>query len=529
MPGGVARGCGGRSRRLERLTVGPWCCCVLKPVHVTGHVRILEYMTTTTDSAGRVHVALYLRLSRDTESSASIETQRTAARVWLAANGLADAEVTEYIDAGVSGAKALEDRKGMRQLMDDVQQRVTEAGRKAPDETIVIAWKLDRYARSVSEFLRLVAWGEPRRVRLATSDNTINTTTATGRMVATFLAALAEWERDLIKSRITEGQATRRAQGRWGAGNPPYGYRIVMRDGGAYLEIHEEQAAKIRAAVDELLNNDGSVTSTTHMVDISESQWRRLLKQPTLKGQRAHKGELVVGEDGITPVQFADPIIGAAEFRKIAERLAKLSTGELKAPRQAANLCTGMSWCAVCEGHLNGGQSDRGEKLYRCKLGHMSIYSRVLDERVTDEFLTRFGGIGEYVVRLEGGNDLSDQIAEAEEQAGRLAKRMATAGPLMLGTLEELSEELEATYAALRAAHDPNVREVLEPTGRTIGEAWEASPGSRGRLLADMGLRVVLQRSGRGRVAKAREGERLEISWASGGEDYTLTEYLEYM
>jgi hypothetical protein len=235
---------------------------------------------------------------------------------------------------------------------------------------------------------------------------------------------------------------------------------------------------------------------------------------------------LVVAEDGVTPVQFAEPIIGAAEFKRIAVRLAKLSTGELKGPRAGANLCDGMSWCEVCNGRLNGGRSDRGEQLYRCKQGHLSIYARVLDERVRDEFLARFGGFAEHVVRLEGGNDLSDQMAEAEEQAARLAKRMATAGPLMLGSLEELSADLEAAYASLRAAHDPEVREVLEPTGRTIGEAWEADPGSRGRLLADMGLRVVLRRTGRGRVSAERLGERLDVSWAVGGDDHELAEML---
>jgi DNA invertase Pin-like site-specific DNA recombinase len=476
-------------------------------------------MKTTTGTAGRTRVALYLRLSRDTDSSASIETQRNAAHAWLTANGLADAEITEYVDAGVSGAKPLEARKGMGQLMRDVEQG-------GADETIVIAWKLDRYARSVSEFLRLVAWGEPRRVRLATTDNTINTATPTGRMVATVLAALAEWERELIRSRIVDGQATRRAQGRWGAGNPPYGYRIIFRDGAAYLEINEEQAEKIRAAVDELLNNDGSVASTARMVDVSEAQWRRLLKSPALRGQRNHNGELVVAEDGVTPVQFADPIIGAAEVKRIAARLAKLSTGELKAPRAGANLCDGMARCAVCGGRLNGGVAQNGERRYSCKMGHASIYTRVLDGRVTEEFLTRFGNFAEHVVRLEGGNDLSDQIAEAEEQASRLAKRMATAGPLMLGSLEELSAELEAAYAALKAAHDPDVREVLEPTGRTLAVAWEAHPGSRGRMLADMGLRVVLKRSGRGRLTAEATLARLDVSWAVGGDDQELVEYL---
>jgi DNA invertase Pin-like site-specific DNA recombinase len=508
-------------------------------MHVTDHVRILEYMNTTTGTTSTIKAILYayLRLSRDTESSASIETQRAAYLAWMDGSEFTrwlkdndvtcdQVEVIEYIDAGVSGAKPLEARKRMRELMADVDQGVTLDRTMGPRLRMMIAWKLDRYARNVSEFLRLTAWGEARGVRIATTDNTINTATPTGRMVAVVLAALAQWEREMIKARITDGQATRRAQGRWGAGNPPYGYRIVTRDSAAYLEVDEEQAAKIRAAVAVLLTDEGSVANTAPMVDVSEAQWRRLLKAPTLRGQREHKGELIVGPDGVTPVQFAEPIIGAAEFKRIAVRLAKLSTGALKAPRAGANLCDGMSWCGVCDGRLNGGKSDRGEQLYRCKQGHVAIYARVVDERVSEEFLTRFGGFAEHVVRLEGGNDLSDQMAEAEEQAARLAKRMATAGPLMLGSLEELSAELEAAYASLRAAHDPEVREVLEPTGRTIGEAWEAEPGSRGRLLADMGLRVVLQRTGRGRVSAERLAERLDVTWAVGGEDEELVEWL---
>jgi hypothetical protein len=336
-------------------------------------------------------------------------------------------------------------------------------------------------------------------------------------MVAVVLAALAEWERELIRGRISDGHATRRAQGRWGAGRPPYGYRTVRRDGAAYLEIDEEQAAQIRTAVRKLLD-DGSVASTARMVGVSEPQWRRLLKSPTLRGLRSHKGALVLEEDGITPLRFAEQIIGAAEAIAIEQRLEALATGQDRAPRSASPMCFGLAWCYRCETHLNGGASGTGVRLYKCKQGHVTIYAETLDQRVTDEFLERFGSFAEHVVRLEGGNDLSDQMAEAQEQAQRLAHKMATAGPLMLTTLESMAEELEATYAALRASHDPDVREVLEPTGRTLGEAWEASPGERGRLLADVGLHVVLH--------PKQRADRLDVSWAIGGDDQALVEYL---
>jgi hypothetical protein len=352
---------------------------------------------------------------------------------------------------------------------------------------------------------------------VVTTDNTINTTTPTGRMVATVLAALAEWERDLIKGRITEGHATRRTQGRWGSGQPPYGYRIVRRDNAAYLAVDEAQAETIRAAVQKLIT-DGTVAGTARMTGLSEPQWRRLLKSPTLRGQREHKGALILAEDGVTPIQFADPIINAAEAKAVRERLLKLATGADRAPRRETPMCAEQSQCYKCAGRLNGGTSDKGVPLYRCKKGHVTIYAETLDKAVTEEFLTRFGDFAEYVVRLEGGNDLSAEMIEAQEQAERLGKRMATAGPLMLASLESLAEELEASYAALRAAHDPEVREVLEPTGKTLGAVWEAQPEERARLLADVGLSVTLH-------PKQRE-ERLEITWAIGGDDQALAEML---
>jgi hypothetical protein len=88
----------------------------------------------------------------------------------------------------------------------------------------------------------------------------------------------------------------------------------------------------------------------------------------------------------------------------------------------------------------------------------------------------------------------------------------------MLSKLGDMAEQLEATYAALRAAHDPDVREVLEPTGRTLGEAWDASPGERGRLLADLGLSVTLY--------PKQQKDRLSVRWASGGDDVAAAEWL---
>ncbi|MEU0245185.1 recombinase family protein [Streptomyces sp. NPDC006235] len=485
-----------------------------------------------TQSTALAVLYAYLRLSRENEGSASIETQRSAYlawmdgaefKRWLAEHGLTrdQVEVVEYIDSGVSGAKPLEERKDMRRLMRDLERSRRTDRPTQPIRRMLVAWKLDRYARSVSEFLRLIAWAEGHGARLATTDNTINTATPTGRMVAVVLAALAQWERDMIASRIKEGHATRRSQGRWTSGRAPFPYRIYRRDGAAYLEPDPDKSARAYAGVLALITG-GTVAGTAPLVGLSEPQWRRLLKSPTLRGQRAHKGKLVLSEDGITPVQFAEPIISAAEAKAIVQRLNALATGEDRAPRGETPQCAGMAWCYKCAGKLNGGTSDQGNKLYRCKAGHVTIYAETLDNAVEADFLKRWGGMAEYVVRLEGGNDLSNEMEEAKEQAQRIATQMAEAGPLMLGMLNEKAAELEATYAALRAAHDPDVREVLEPTGRTLREAWEADEAARAGLLADLGLHVVLWPH---KGEHARE-ERLEITWVVGGDDQDLIEQL---
>lgn len=82
-------------------------------------------------------------------------------------------------------------------------------------DTVVI-WKLDRLGRSLKHLIELVAAFESQGVGLVSLKENIDTTTATGKLVFNIFAALAEFERDIIRERTIAGLVSAKARGRTG-------------------------------------------------------------------------------------------------------------------------------------------------------------------------------------------------------------------------------------------------------------------------------------------------------------------------
>lgn len=82
-------------------------------------------------------------------------------------------------------------------------------------DTLVV-WRLDRLGRSLSHLLSVVEGLRERGVHLRSLTESIDTSTATGRMVLGIFGSLAEFERELIRERTTAGLAAARARGRKG-------------------------------------------------------------------------------------------------------------------------------------------------------------------------------------------------------------------------------------------------------------------------------------------------------------------------
>ena len=81
---------------------------------------------------------------------------------------------------------------------------------------IVVVWRLDRLGRSLKNLIELVEDLADKGVGFRSLSESIDTTTANGRLFFSIMGALAEFERDLIRERTNAGLAAARARGRVG-------------------------------------------------------------------------------------------------------------------------------------------------------------------------------------------------------------------------------------------------------------------------------------------------------------------------
>jgi DNA invertase Pin-like site-specific DNA recombinase len=106
------------------------------------------------------------------------------------------------VDVGISGTK--EKRPELDRLMVDGHKRRFD---------VVVVWRFDRFARSVSHLLRALETFRSLGIEFDSFSEQMDTTTPTGKTVFTVLGAVAELERSLIVERVKAGLRNARAKG----------------------------------------------------------------------------------------------------------------------------------------------------------------------------------------------------------------------------------------------------------------------------------------------------------------------------
>ena len=142
--------------------------------------------------------ALYVRVSTDAQT---VENQINELKQVAERRGWQVVEI--YRDAGISGAKGRDQRPGLDAMFKD-------AGRRKFD--IVMAWAIDRLGRSLIDLLRTIQDLESVGVDLYLDQQHLDTTTPTGKLLFQVTGAFSEFERSMIRQRVTAGLSVIKAK-----------------------------------------------------------------------------------------------------------------------------------------------------------------------------------------------------------------------------------------------------------------------------------------------------------------------------
>jgi DNA invertase Pin-like site-specific DNA recombinase len=209
-----------------------------------------------------IRAIAYVRVSsqKQADSGLSLESQAQKVRAMATVHDVTLDDV--LIDAAESAASL--DRPQVQELLRRVRAREVDA--------VYIA-KLDRITRSVRDLDELLTTFRKYAVALVSVSESLDTSTAAGRMVVNMLGVVGQWEREAIAERTADALHAKRKRGEI-YGTIPYGFRLA--DNGNQLEAHDGER-RILATMRELRDGCG-VT------------WREMAEQLNRDGFTTRRG-----------------------------------------------------------------------------------------------------------------------------------------------------------------------------------------------------------------------------------------------
>jgi DNA invertase Pin-like site-specific DNA recombinase len=173
-----------------------------------------------------------------------LDDQNPAAQV----NELKKAGCTKIFDENASGSRW--DRPKLHQALEHLREG-----------DVLVVWKLDRLSRSLKDLLHILEKVAASEAGFQSLTESIDTTTAAGRMLMQILGSFAEFERAMVRERTRAGLLHAREQGRVGGRKP---------------KLSEPQRAEVLKMV---RSGDKSAAEAARLFDVHRSSICRLLSQ----------------------------------------------------------------------------------------------------------------------------------------------------------------------------------------------------------------------------------------------------------
>jgi DNA invertase Pin-like site-specific DNA recombinase len=177
----------------------------------------------------------YIRVSTDKQarSGLGLAAQREQIEAYCTLKGLDLVDIL-VDEADSARKKPLDKRPEGSELLARVRAREVGA---------VVTAKLDRLFRRTVDALTVVERWDSLGTSLHVINfggNTVDTSTAIGRMFLTFMSGIAQFEADLISERTSDAMQVMKSKGKRVSSNIPFGFK-VDDDGKSLVEDDEEQ------------------------------------------------------------------------------------------------------------------------------------------------------------------------------------------------------------------------------------------------------------------------------------------------
>lgn len=237
-------------------------------------------------------VGIYTRVSTEEQAvgGVSLEAQRDYLESYAKFHGWNVIKI--YEDAGLSGGSIK--RPQLQALMEDARNGLIDG---------VLVYKLDRLGRSLEDLIHIINEFQQHKVDFISATEQIDTTTAIGTFTFHLFAALAQFERGLIRERTSFAMDKKASDG-FVQNRPPYGYRLAN----GKLHVIKKQAELVHRLYEGYLQEGMTLRKLAKETKLHKDTIHYILSNPIYTGQGSWKSSMlscpsIVTKEAFTKVQ----------------------------------------------------------------------------------------------------------------------------------------------------------------------------------------------------------------------------------